>query len=119
MTCLRPGPAAAVALTLLVALSPARAEGPARKPAGEQVALLVGVRKYDPNELRDLPYAEADVEGLAKALRAAGYPSENVVVMTQSAAARRRDAADHSGQAALADALFSQAGLQPAVFSAF
>src|SRR5437868_14935743 len=86
MTCLRPGPAAA--LTLLVAVASARAEGPARKPAGEQVALLVGVRKYDPNELRDLPYAEADVEGLAHALRAAGYPGENVVVMTQSAAAK-------------------------------
>jgi DNA-3-methyladenine glycosylase I len=60
-------------LTLLVAVSPAVGADAARRPAGEQVALLVGVRKYHPNELRDLPYAEADVEGLAKTLRAAGY----------------------------------------------
>src|SRR5262249_39142813 len=33
-------------------------------------------------------YAEADVEGLAKTLRAAGYPPENVVLLTQSAAAK-------------------------------
>ena len=42
--------------------------------------LSVQVRPSGPNELRDLPYAEADVEGLARALRAAGYPGENVVV---------------------------------------
>jgi uncharacterized caspase-like protein len=75
-------------LTLLVGIAPTRADGPARGPAGEQVALLVGVRKYNPEELRDLPYAEADVEGLARTLRATGYPAENVVLMTQPAAAR-------------------------------
>src|SRR5688572_1512364 len=57
-------------------------------PAGDQFALLVGVRKYHPDELRDLPYAEADVEGLAKTYRSIGYASENVVLMTPSAAAR-------------------------------
>ena len=86
MTYRRPRPAAA--LTLLVAVVPALGADAARRPAGEQVALLVGVRKYLPNELRDLPYAEADVEGLAKTLRAVGYPPENVVLMTQAAAAK-------------------------------
>src|SRR5437867_2634825 len=75
---------AVAAFTLLVVLVPARGADSARRPAGEQFALLVGVRKYHPNELRDLPYAEADVEGLGKTLRAAGYPPENVVLMTQS-----------------------------------
>src|SRR4029078_4044047 len=40
-----------------------------------------------PNELRDLPYAEADVEALARTLVDAGYQRENVVLMTQSSAA--------------------------------
>jgi uncharacterized caspase-like protein len=88
MTCLRPHRTAAAALTLLLAVAPALGADPARRAGGEQLALLVGVRKYDPNELRDLPYAEADVEGLAKTLRAAGYPPENVVLLTQAAAAR-------------------------------
>src|SRR5437667_575621 len=88
MTRFRPGRTAAAVLTLLVAVAPARGADPARRPAGEQFALLVGVRKYHPNELRDLPYAEADVEGLAKTLRTAGYRPENVVLMTQSAAAK-------------------------------
>jgi uncharacterized caspase-like protein len=50
---------------------------------GERYALLVGVRKYDPNELRSLPYAEADVEDLGQVLLASGYRPENVVMMTQ------------------------------------
>ena len=41
--------------------------------AGEKYALLVGVRQYDPNELRSLPYAEPDVEELGALLRDAGY----------------------------------------------
>ena len=88
MKYLRLGRTTAAALTLLVAVAPALGEKPARRPGGDQFALLVGVRKYHPNELRDLPYAEADVEGLAKTLRTAGYAPENVVLMTQSAAAR-------------------------------
>ena len=57
------------------------------KEAGEKYALLIGVRKYDPNELRSLPYAEADVVELSKVLLASGYRPENVVVMTQSVGA--------------------------------
>ncbi|HKI21617.1 MAG TPA: SUMF1/EgtB/PvdO family nonheme iron enzyme, partial [Isosphaeraceae bacterium] len=55
--------------------------------AGERYALLVGVRKYDPNELRDLPYSEADVTELAGVLKGAGYKPDNVVLMTQTAGA--------------------------------
>src|SRR6516164_5497526 len=89
---------AAAALTFLVAVAPGLAGDNSRRAAGESLALLVGVRKYDPNELRDLPYAEADVEGLDKTLRAAGYPAENVVVMTQSAAAKDLRFAPESGK---------------------
>src|SRR5262245_21576960 len=83
MTYVTSGRVAAAALTLLVAVLPARGAD----SAGQQLALLVGVRKYDPNELRDLPYAEADVEALARTLQNAGYRPENVVLMTQSSAA--------------------------------
>jgi hypothetical protein len=55
--------------------------------AAEKYALLVGVRKYDPNELRDLPYSEADVTELAGVLRGAGFKQDNVVLMTQTAGA--------------------------------
>src|SRR5947207_6375006 len=79
---------AVAVFTLLVVLTPARSADAARRPVGEQFALLVGVRKYLPNELRDLPYAEADVDGLAKTLRTLGYRPENVVLMTQAAAAK-------------------------------
>src|SRR5262245_5290683 len=88
MTCIRPVSMATTALILLIAVIPAPGADPARHPSGDQFALLVGVRKYNPNELRDLPYAEADVDGLAKTLGAAGYLPENVVLMTQSAAAK-------------------------------
>src|SRR5215470_17214659 len=85
---LQPSCTAVAAWTLLTALTPSLAAQPARRAGGDQFALLVGVRKYHPNELRDLPYAEADVEGLARTLRGVGYLPENVVLMTQSAAAR-------------------------------
>src|SRR5262249_4656375 len=78
----------AATFTLLVTVIPGLATDTSRRSAGESLALLVGVRKYDPNELRDLPYAEADVEGMGKTLRATGYPADNVVLMSQSAAAR-------------------------------
>jgi formylglycine-generating enzyme required for sulfatase activity len=54
---------------------------------GEKYALLVGVRKYDPNELRSLPYSEADVTELAEVLKASGYKPGNVVLMTQTVGA--------------------------------
>ena len=59
------------------------AHRPGRK-GGERYALLVGVRKYDPNELRSLPYSEADVTELAAVLKASGYKPGNVVPMTQT-----------------------------------
>src|SRR4051812_4893671 len=53
--------------------------------AGEKYALLVGVRQYDPNELRSLPYAEPDVTELAQVLKEAGY--RQVVTLSQTAGA--------------------------------
>src|SRR4051794_2390510 len=69
----------------LVALAgvPAHSQAP-RRPEGEKYALLVGVRRYDPNELRGLPYSEPDAVGLADALVAQGYKPRNVVLMTQT-----------------------------------
>jgi sulfatase modifying factor 1 len=74
-------------LLLLVLCASIAISQPARK-AGEKYALLVGVRQYDPNELRTLKFAEADVDGLAQVLRQSGYQSENVVLMTQSVGAQ-------------------------------
>jgi TPR repeat protein len=45
------------------------------------------VRKYDPNELRGLPYSEPDVVELSGVLKAEGYKPGNVVLMTQTAGA--------------------------------
>ena len=56
----------------------------AAEARGDHYALLVGVRQYDPNELRSLPYSEADVEDLAKVFRDSGYREANVVLMTQT-----------------------------------
>jgi uncharacterized caspase-like protein len=43
--------------------------------------------KYDPNELRGLPYSEPDVVELSGVLKAEGYKPGNVVLMTQTAGA--------------------------------
>ncbi len=56
-----------------------------KRSRGEKYALLVGVRTYDPNELRSLPYSEADVTALAAVLRGNGYKPNNVVLMTSGA----------------------------------
>ena len=63
---------------------PGFGRGPKAGP-GEKYALLVGVKKYDPNELRPLPYSEADVTDLAAVLRGHGYRPGNIVLMTQAA----------------------------------
>src|SRR5262245_44240872 len=54
----------------------------AQAKAGEKYALLVGVRNYDKNELRNLPYSEPDVTELADLLRMAGY--ERVTLLSQT-----------------------------------
>ena len=66
-----------------LACVPAHAQVPGR--LGERHALLVGVRQYDPNELRSLPYSEPDVTELAQVLKDAGY--RQVVTLTQTAGA--------------------------------
>ena len=86
----RDRPISRIALTLLLttlAVAPAPAQHETRQ--GEKYALLVGVRAYDPNELHDLMYSEADVTGLARVLKAGGYESGNVVLMTQSLGATK------------------------------
>ncbi len=58
---------------------------------GGKYALLVGVRQYNKNELRTLPYTESDVETLAGVLIQAGYSKDNVVLMTQKTGAADTD----------------------------
>jgi hypothetical protein len=61
----------------------AQAQSP-KQLLGEKYALLVGVRQYDKNELRSLPYTESDVVELSQALQEAGYRPENIVLLTQT-----------------------------------
>ena len=75
-------------LALVVAgLADRTSVGQQKKSGGDKYALLVGVRKYDPNELRGLPYSEPDVVELSGVLEAEGYKPGNVVLMTQTAGA--------------------------------
>lgn len=50
--------------------------------AGDRSALVIGVRQYDRNQLRNLPFAETDADAVAEKLKAIGF--RRVVVMTQS-----------------------------------
>ena len=61
--------------------------GQQKKSGGDKYALLVGVRKYDPNELRGLPYSEPNVVELSGVLKAEGYKQGNVMLMTQTVGA--------------------------------
>lgn len=75
---------------LLLAIAGVLTAGPAHSQApkpqtGQKYALLVGVRQYNPNELRELPYSEPDVVELARLLKDAGY--RQVVTLTQTTGA--------------------------------
>ena len=50
--------------------------------SGRKYALLVGVRQYDPNQLRALPYAEQDAQEMATVLKQKGF--RRVILLTQS-----------------------------------
>src|SRR5262249_40596903 len=74
---------ALAAVGLIAAAGPALAQD-TPKPLGEKYALLIGVRQYGENELRPLPFAEADVVEFGQVLRDSGYRPENVVLLTQA-----------------------------------
>ena len=59
--------------------------------AGEKYALLVGVQQYRKSELRSLDFTENDVTDLAEVLKGAGFPEENVVLLTKAHADEERD----------------------------
>ena len=62
--------------------SAARADGEAK---GGRYALLVGVSQYsEAKELRPLPYADNDMNELARVLGDGGYKADNVVLMTRA-----------------------------------
>src|SRR3954451_24095913 len=50
------------------------------QPAGRKFAFLVGVKKYSHGKLRDLEFAEADVQQLAGVLRVRGF--QDVLVLS-------------------------------------
>jgi formylglycine-generating enzyme required for sulfatase activity len=57
---------------------------------GEQYAFLVGVRDYSlTGELTSLKYTEDDVHTLAETLGKSGIPAENIVLLSQRAAAKQ------------------------------
>lgn len=72
-----------ILLVAVIFSSLAEQASQAQEPApGRKYALLVGVRNYDKNELRNLPYTEDDIESLAKVFENAGF--RRVVVLTQT-----------------------------------
>src|SRR3954452_22136049 len=75
-----------ISLVGLAVLPVLAQRGPRR---GEKYALLVAVRQYEPSELRSLKFTEADVEELAEVLTRAGYPKENIRVMSQTRGSER------------------------------
>ena len=74
-----------VAVSLAFAFGSATALG-AEKAKGEKYALLVGVKSYDPAELRSLQFTENDVRDLGEVLKLGGYRPENIRLMTYSKA---------------------------------
>jgi len=59
----------------------------AQEPQGKKYAVLVGVREYDRNQLRSLPYPENDVQELADLLKQNGF--RRVELLTQTEGARQ------------------------------
>ena len=57
-----------------------------QETGGRRYAIVVGVREYDRNQLKNLPYAENDVFELAEVLKQSGFC--RVVVMTQTEGAK-------------------------------
>jgi hypothetical protein len=51
----------------------------------EKYAFLVGVKIYRPEELRNLECTENDITDLAEVLKASGYRTENIRLLTQAA----------------------------------
>ncbi|MFO0811156.1 MAG: caspase family protein [Gemmataceae bacterium] len=68
---------AAFALVVAAAALPA-----ADPPAGARHALLIGVNRYDSDDLKPLAYAEADVTDLASLLKEKGFTAGTVTLMT-------------------------------------
>ena len=58
------------------------------KSQPRRLALLIGVSSYQNPGFGDLPGAEPDIEGLARALEQAGMPSKAVVCLTNRSGAR-------------------------------
>jgi tetratricopeptide (TPR) repeat protein len=74
-----------VALLGLLVLVVGMDAAPAR---ADKYALLIGVRRYG-HGLDSLNYTEADMVDLARTLQGCGYRPENIVLMTQAAAAEK------------------------------
>jgi WD40 repeat protein len=84
MTRTRPYRQFLIALLAVLALTPRAARAGDAPANGGKYALLIGVRKC--KGLRELPFAERDVEGLAAALGKCGFKEKNIWQMTFTAA---------------------------------
>lgn len=51
----------------------------------QRFAVVIGVSAYEHKDIPPLPFAERDAQALADLLAKAGYPKENVTVLTESA----------------------------------
>ena len=73
-------------LSLMLVLILGRDLGAQEKEV-RKYAVLVGVRDYDRNQLRSLPYPENDVQELAEVLKSSGF--RRVELLTQTAGAKQ------------------------------
>lgn len=62
----------------------------AQERKGRKVALLVAVQDYSDTGLTNLKHCENDIDKLAEVLRSQGYKDEDVIVLTDSAAAAKK-----------------------------
>ena len=76
-----------IGLVLLGCLGFGDAETQAQEKEVRKYAVLVGVRDYDRNQLRSLPYPENDVQELAEVLKSSGF--RRVELLTQTAGAKQ------------------------------
>jgi tetratricopeptide (TPR) repeat protein len=80
----RPRPVVLVSVLLSAALAALPGRAAAGEAGGKKYALLVGVRAYEHNKLKDLKYTENDVEELAVLLRGKAAGFDGVRVLTTS-----------------------------------
>ncbi len=76
--------------TLLLIVWMLDAQASAQEPTtGARHAVLIGVHNYNPDQLKPLPSAEAEISKLHDLLLRGGYSAENIALLTNSSGAER------------------------------